>query len=235
MKNNGLFVRIGPGEATNMTSDAARAGPLTEAIALFADKGANETILIDPYESYIARFNKAAAMLRTLTPTVDAVDAVDALQDENAMLAFVRTFRELARLRNILSVFAEFDWGQLALDNQTFDDLKSKYLDIYETSRKPCEEGTASIIDDVDFEIELVRTDRINVAYILNLLREIKPDESADTNSVQAPEKGVADIVDMVASNAQLRSKRDLIEKFIQQNMPTLKPGDDVAEAFKAY
>ena len=203
-----------------------------EAIALFADKGANETILIDPYESYVARFNEAAAMLRISTPTVDAVDA---LQDENAKLAFVRTFRELARLRNILGGFAEFDWGQLVLDDQTFDDFKSKYLDIYESTRKSREEGTASIVNDVDFEIELVRTDRINVAYILNLLREIKVDESGDINPVQAPEKRLADIMDMVASDAQLRSKRDLIEKFIQQNMPTLRPGDDVGEAFEAY
>lgn len=203
-----------------------------EAIALFADKGANETILIDSYESYVARFNEAAAMLRAVTPTVDAVDT---LQDENAKLTFVRAFRELARLRNILSVFAEFDWRQLNLDNQTFDDFKSKYLDIYESTRKSREEGAASIVNDVDFEIELVRTDRINVAYILNLLREIKADESADAGQVQAPEKRVADIMDMVASDAQLRSKRDLIEKFIQQNMPTLKAGDDVGEAFKAY
>ncbi|KQN00589.1 type I restriction endonuclease subunit R [Sphingomonas sp. Leaf25] len=203
-----------------------------EAIALFADKDANETILIDPYDSYVARFNEAAAMLRALTPTVDAVDT---LQDENAKLAFVRTFRELARLRNILSVFAEFDWGQLDLDNQTFDDFKSKYLDIYESTRKSREEGTASIVNDVDFEIELVRTDRINVAYILNLLREIKADESAGTSPIQASEKRLSNIMDMVASDAQLRSKRDLIEKFIQQNMPMLEPGNDVGEAFKAY
>ena len=203
-----------------------------EAIALFADKGANETILIDPYESYVARFNEAAAILRALTPTVDAVDA---LQDENAKLAFVRTFRELARLRNILSVFAEFDWGQLALDNQTFDDFKSKYLDIYESTRKSREEGTASIVNDVDFEIELVRTDRINVAYILNLLRQVKAEENADTSAVQASEKRIADIMDMVASDAQLRSKRGLIEKFIRQSLLTLEQGEDVGEAFKVY
>lgn len=203
-----------------------------EAIALFADKGANETILIDPYESYVARFNEAAATLRILTPTVDAVDA---LQDENAKLAFVRTFRELARLRNILSVFAEFDWGQLHLDSQTFDDFKSKYLDIYESTRKSREEGTASIVNDVDFEIELIRTDRVNVAYILNLLREIKVKETADANRIQDPEKHIADIMDMVAADAQLRSKRDLIEKFIRQNMPALDPNSDVNEAFKTY
>lgn len=203
-----------------------------EAIALFADKGANETILIDPYESYVARFNEAAEALCALTPTVDAVDA---LADENQKLAFVRSFRELARLRNILGMFAEFDWAQLDLDNQTFDDFKSKYLDIYEATRKSREEGTASIVNDVDFEIELVRTDRINVAYILNLLREIKADEGAETGPAPDREKRLADIVDLVASDTQLRSKRDLIEKFIQQNMPQIKPGEDIGQAFKAY
>lgn len=203
-----------------------------DAIALFADKGANETILIDPYESYVVRFNEAAVALRALVPTVDAVDA---LQDENQQLAFVRLFRELARLRNILGVFAEFSWDQLDLDNQTFDDFKSKYLDIYEATRKSREEGTASIVNDVDFEIELVRTDRINVAYILNLLREIKADEKIEAAAPETADKRLTDIMDMLASEVQLRSKRDLIEKFIQQNMSLIQPGEDVGEAFNAY
>lgn len=203
-----------------------------EAIALFANKGANETILIDPYDSYVRRFNEAALALRELTPTVDAVDG---LEDENQKLAFVRLFRELARLRNILGVFAEFDWGELGLDNQTFDDFKSKYLDLYDSARKSREEGTASIVNDVDFEIELVRTDRINVAYILNLLREINAEQKAQSGTAPDADKRLADILDMVASDAKLRSKRDLIEKFIEQNMPNLKPEDDLGEAFSDY
>lgn len=203
-----------------------------EAIALFADKGANETILIDPYETYVTRFNEAAVALRALVPTVDAVDA---LKDENQKLAFVRIFRELARQRNILSVFAEFDWGDLVIDNQTFDDFKSKYLDIYESSRNTREDGVVSIVNDVDFEIELVRTDRINVAYILNLLREIKAEEKPDAIPAVGTEKRLADILDMVASDAQLRSKRELIEKFIEQNMPVIQPHEDVGQAFKAF
>lgn len=203
-----------------------------DAIALFADKGANETILIDPYETYVARFNEAVAALRALVPTVDAVDA---LKDENQQLAFVRLFRELARLRNILNVFAEFSWDQLDLDNQTFDDFKSKYLDIYEATRKSREEGSASIVNDVDFEIELVRTDRINVAYILNLLREIKADENTEMAAKGVSDKRITDILDMLASEVQLRSKRELIEKFIQQNMPQLAPGDDLSAAFNTF
>jgi type I restriction enzyme, R subunit len=161
---------------------------------------------------------------------------VDALEDENQRLAFVRAFRELARLKNVLTVFAEFDWSHLDLDNQTFDEFKSKYLDIHDLTRKESEEGTVSIVNDVDFELELIRQDKINVAYILQLLRDLKDeDKRADMSAPVDHEKRLADILDMVASEAQLRSKRELIEKFIQQNIAQLAPGDDVSTLFKAY
>jgi type I restriction enzyme, R subunit len=201
------------------------------AISLFADKNANDTILIEPYADYVARFNQAVAALRALVPTVDHVDG---LADENQQLAFVRLFRELARLRNVLSVFQEFQWDDLALPQQEFDDFKSKYLDIYEASRKEREEGTVSIINDVDYEIELVRTDRINVAYILNLLREAKEAEKPGSPEPDAG-KRISDIIDLIASDVQLRSKRELIEKFIEQNMPKIAPGEDVSGAFRDF
>ena len=87
----------------------------------------------------------------------------------------------------------------------------------------------------MDFEIELVRTDRTKVSYILNLLREIKADEKTGASPAPDAEKRLTDIMDMVASDAQLRSKRDLIEKFIQQNMPLIMPSEDIGEAFKTY
>lgn len=204
-----------------------------EAIALFADKDADETILIDPYETYVERFNTAVALLLALTPNVDSVDT---LADEIQRLAFVRAFRELARLRNVLTVFAEFDWGHLDLDQRTFDEFKSKYLDIHDLTRKESEEGTVSIVNDVDFELELIRQDKINVAYILQLLRDLKDeDRHADIATPTNQAKRLNDILDVVASEAQLRSKRELIEKFIQQNMAKLAPDDDIAVEFKAY
>ncbi|MDP1840862.1 MAG: type I restriction endonuclease subunit R [Reyranella sp.] len=204
-----------------------------DAIRLFADKDASETILIDPYETYVVRFNTAVAALLALTPTVNSVDA---LQDEGQRLLFVRAFRELARIRNVLGVFAEFSWADLDIDNQTFDDFKSKYLDIYDLTRKASEEGTVSIVNDVDFELELIRQDKINVTYIIQLLKDLKDEEArhADTASVDR-DKRVAAILDMISSQTQLRSKRELIEKFIQQNMPQIDSGEDVREDFIEY
>ncbi len=199
-----------------------------EAVALFADKDANETILIAPYEEQVTKFNDAVAVLLAITPTVDAVDA---LADENERLKFVRAFRQLARIKNVLSVFAQFSWGDLAMDTQKFDDFKSKYLDIHDQARKQDEGQAASIINDIDFELELIRQDKINVAYILQLLNDVNavPQQAADR------EKRIADVLDIVSAEPSLRSKRDLIEKFIERNMPQIGRGGDVQAAFRTY
>jgi type I restriction enzyme, R subunit len=199
-----------------------------EAVRLFADKDASETILIAPYEDHVAKFNAAVAALLGITPTVPSVDE---LADENDKLAFVRAFRELARIRNVLATFAQFTWSDLDIDAQIFDDFKSKYLDIHDQTRKQDESQTASIINDIDFELELIRQDKINVAYILQLLT----DANAAPADPASREQRMIDILDIIASEPTLRSKRELIEKFIQHNMPALRADQSVEDAFKSY
>ncbi|TPL72289.1 type I restriction endonuclease subunit R [Mesorhizobium sp. B2-3-15] len=199
-----------------------------EAVRLFADKDASETILIAPYEEHAAKFNSAVAVLLMLVPTVDSVDK---LPDENAKLAFVSAFRDLARVRNVLSVFAQFKWSDLDLDAQTFDDFKSKYLDIHDQARKRDQTENASIINDIDFELELIRQDKINVAYILQLLTNANV---GSTDRVVRDQR-VNDILNIVASEPSLRSKRELIEKFIQLHMATLSASKSLDEEFKAF
>lgn len=199
-----------------------------DAVRLFANKNASETILIAPYEDHVARFNDAIATLLEITPTVVSVDE---LRDENARLAFVRAFRELARIKNVLTVFAQFAWSDLLIDAQTFDDFKSKYLDIHDQTRKHSENENASIINDIDFELELIRQDKINVAYILRLLTEA---HAAATDAAGRSQR-MTDILDIVSSEPSLRSKRELIEKFIHRNVLEIGPGESVDGAFKSY
>jgi len=76
------------------------------------------------------------------------------------------------RILNKLQSFTEFSWHDLDMSKQEFEDYKSKYLDIYEHSRK--EDEGVSIVEEVDFELELIHKDEINVAYILQLLANLK-------------------------------------------------------------
>ncbi|MER9689679.1 type I restriction endonuclease subunit R [Mesorhizobium sp. M0139] len=199
-----------------------------EAIALFADKNASETILIEPYEEQVKKFNEAIRALFDVAPTVASVDR---LPDEVARLSFVRAFRELARIKNVLSAFTQFSWNDLDIDLQTFDDFKSKYLDIHDQNRRNDGQESASIINDIDFELELIRQDKINAAYILQLLKDVNSASGSQPDRQQR----LADILDMVRSEPSLRSKRELIEKFIKHNMWHSGEGDDVHIAFRRY
>ena len=202
-----------------------------QAITLFSNKDAIETILMAPYEEYVTQFNVGVETLKAITPDVDAVND---LESEEDILEFIRAFRELIRIRNVLKSFTEFEPADLILTSQEFEDFKSKYLDIHDRTKDG--DDAASIIDEVDFELELIQRDEINVAYILRLLAEAMDDEhSLDQNVREQGAKKRAMIVDLLGSEQQLRSKRDLIQRFIDENMPAIPPGQSVEDAFEGF
>jgi type I restriction enzyme, R subunit len=204
-----------------------------QAITLFSNKEAIETILLAPYEDYLDQFNNAVAALRDIAPTPGAVDD---LKSEVDQLAFVRAFRDLIRLRNVLTSFTEFDPKVLDLDAQTFEDYKSKYLDIHDKTKADKPTDAASIIDEVDFELELIQRDEINVAYILALLAAAMEEAVSPDPKVRDASRAKRKMVtDLLGSERHLRSKRELIEKFIEQHMPSLGTGQDVQAAFSDF
>ena len=194
-----------------------------DAIALFSNPEAKETILIQPYEVYVRKFNEAVAALQQLAPTVDSVGELPSEEEE---LAFVQAFRELMRLRNALSGFSDFDFSDLNLSEQEFEDYKSKYLDIHDKVKTTTEKEKTSILNDVDFELELIHRDEINVAYILKLLGKLN--EADETEKAQQHKL----ISDLLGGEAQLRSKKELIEKFIRENLPAIGDPEDIPESF---
>jgi type I restriction enzyme R subunit len=203
-----------------------------EAIALFSNKDADETILIAPYQEYVDRFNEAVMELMKIAPTPASVDK---LISEDDILAFVRAFRELIRIKNVLTSFAEFSDDDLSLDAQRFEDFKSKYLDIHDRMKSDKDDDhKASIIDEVDFELELIRRDNINVAYILALLASIVAEQDEADETVDTASKTKA-ILDLLGSEPRLRSKRELIEEFIAAYLPTMKNAGQTRETFRDF
>ena len=112
-----------------------------EAIALFSNVKANEEIFVPPYEDYVKRFNEIVLDLIKLTPTVRSVKD---LKDEEAELQFVKIFRELMRLRNILESFSEFFDEDLSLPAQRFADYRSAYLDLYDKVKSDTQKEKAA-------------------------------------------------------------------------------------------
>ena len=203
-----------------------------EAIKLFCDTEANEDILMEPYEFYVEQFNRGLDDLHALAETPDAVND---LLSEDAKLAFVKAYRHLARTLNKLKPFTEFQWPDLEIDEQTFEDYQSKYLDIYDSSHD--NEPGASILDQIDFELELIHRDEINVAYILALLGQLHQQQAKKGKKSSAADtaKAKQDIMDMLGKEVQLRSKRELIERFINDYMPKLTPEQDLQKMFVGF
>jgi type I restriction enzyme, R subunit len=199
------------------------------AVALFSDANAKEEIFIEPYEYYIDKFNDGVQELRAIAAIPNDVNK---LIDEDDQVEFVKAFRNLIRLLNVSKSFTEFDFAALNMDEQTFEDYKSKYLDIYDRTRSRNEEENDSIIEEVDFELELIQRDEINVSYILKLLAELRQNIKTTEEDYQKKKES---ILDLVGQEVQLRSKRDLIEKFIDERMPTLESEDSIATVFQNF
>jgi type I restriction enzyme R subunit len=203
-----------------------------EAIALFSNKDADETILIAPYQEYVDRFNEAVMELLKIAPTPSAVDR---LISEDDILAFVRAFRELIRIRNVLTSFTEFSDDDLSLDAQRFEDFKSKYLDIHDRMKSDRDDDQkASILNEVDFELELIRRDNINVAYILALLASVVTEQREAEDALDTASK-TKTILDLLGSEPRLRSKRELIEEFITAYLPTMKSAEQTNATFEEF
>lgn len=197
-----------------------------EAITLFSNKEAIEVIIMKPYEDYTDKFDEAFDHLISLTPTTDNVDDLETEDDE---LEFIKAFRDLIRIKNILTAFSDFKWSDLKMNEQQFEDFKSKYLDLYDKVKSSHQKEKVSILEDVDFELELIHRDEINVAYIIQLLIKLKAQTQKDTK------KAEQEIFNLLSTETTLRSKRELIEKFIKENLPVILDTDEVAPAFDKY
>ena len=197
-----------------------------EAITLFSNKEAIEVIIMEPYDDYVNKFNESFIELIKITPTVNSVNDLVSEDDE---LAFIKAFRQLMRIKNILNAFSDFKWEDLAMNEQLFEDYKSKYLDLWQKVKSDNSVEKVSILEDVDFELELIHRDEINVNYIIQLLIKLKSDTQADVTKTEQ------EINNLLNTEVNLRSKRELIQQFIDENLPKIEDTDTIPEAFEVY
>ena len=194
-----------------------------EAITLFSNKEAIEVIIMQPYEAYVGKFDDAYDTLKEIAPTIDAVNELVTEEDE---LNFIKAFRDLMRIKNILVTFSDFKWEDFKLTEQEFEDYKSKYLDLNQKAKRDREKEKVSILADVDFELELIHRDEINVTYIIQLLIKLKSKKDKGSTTTER------DILNLLNTEVTLRSKRELIEKFISENLPSISDADDITSEF---
>lgn len=198
-----------------------------DALKLYSGDGDPNAYLLKSYDFYVSEFYKQVESLRSV---VSCPDDAGNLQSEDDIRAFVVSFRTLASTLSTLKTFSKFEWSDLApaLDEDEYSDYKSWYLYYYDKHKGG---GKESVLVDVDFNIELVRTDKINVVYILNLLKEIN---RSNKNEMQ---KSVDLILREIerSDNEKVRYKREIMKAFVTERFFELDPDADIIEAYNEY
>ena len=199
-----------------------------DALRLFSGDGNPDEYLMQSYDFYLSKWNSESAAIYKVAETPEDAGY---LQSEDDQREFVMAFRQLQGTLATLKTFSAFDWDDLDvfMDERTFMDYKSWYLEFYDRQKREPEKN--EMLADVDFEIELARTDRINVVYIINLLKDIdRTDEKAMRKSVDL----VMNEIDRT-DNEKLRCKREIMREFVGSRIFDLDPDADIEEAFHAY
>ncbi|OTG61491.1 deoxyribonuclease HsdR [Acinetobacter sp. ANC 4204] len=198
-----------------------------EALALFSNKEARKTVLVPSFDEIKQDYEQAVEKLLSITPDYQTVDN---LVTEEEQLEFIKAFREVMRYNAQLQTFVEYDQDQTLLDKQHFANFASKYADLCREIRKTTKKDKVSVLDDVDFQLDLLHSDRINVGYILTLLQMVV---NAETDEQR--QKYEAQVHDLIGSDISLHDKQDLIQKFIEENMPKMINGQSVQTAFAQF
>lgn len=191
-----------------------------DALALFS-QGHPDGILTQSFDFYVQKFNELVAGIKLLAPTPASIDMMYSEDDQKR---FVVMFRELTRYLLSLQTFVEFsfDRSHLDLSDQEYQDYKSKYLLLYRKNQTGKE--VVSVLDDVDFCIELMESNRINVAYIMNLIRNI------DFTTKQTRERDIEHIKSELdrSDNLHLHKKIDILRAFLDQVVSGFDGTEDI-------
>ena len=199
-----------------------------DAIALFSQSQDTSGVIVPSYRYFVEKFNEMALKLKELALFPESVDTMQSEEDQKR---FVVTFRELTKYLQSLQTFIEFSFDQdaLIMSEQEYQDYKSKYLMLY-TRQKTYREAV-SVLNDVDFCIELMESDRINVAYIMNLIRNIH------FNDARQKDDDLKHIKEELArtDNPQLIRKVELLQAFLDRVVVGLKNADELDAAYNDF
>lgn len=204
-------------------------------IKLFS-QGGIEAVTRPPFKEVKKQLNELSISFLEHYPTMASVDALKSEYDKKK---FLLAFREIIKKRAEIQIYEDFDNDDpgLVLSEQDYNDYRSKYLDMTVGFIKPEDENDDMLhdgqqeiqygdqsIEDIDFCLELLHSDVVNVAYILSLISDLNPSD-------EDYEKKRQEILDTMIKDATMRKKTLLIDSFIKQEVDNDKEGFKRAKA----
>ena len=198
-----------------------------DAIALFGNKEAGGIVLLKTYEEYYNGYEddkgrEKEGYSQLIEELQNKFPIGEQIIGEQNKKEFIMLFGNILKLKNILSAFDKFAGNEI-LSEREYQDYQSIYIDLYQ-ERKPKDTDKESINDDIIFEIELIKQVEINIDYILMKVAEYYKSNKKDKEIL-------VDIKKAINSSIELRSKKELIEGFIDR----VNSSKNVTDDFKKF
>lgn len=184
------------------------------AISLFGDKNAGGIVLLNSFNDYYYGYESVygkqmpgyADMMEELKEKFPLSEPQ--IIGEQNQKDFISLFGAILRMRNLLSSFDEFISKEL-ITERDLQDYLGRYQDLRDEWKRRREQGESTdIIDDIVFEIELIKQIEINIDYILMLVKKYHDTHCEDKEVLITINKAID-------ASPELRSKKSLIETFI--------------------
>ena len=199
-----------------------------EAIALFGNKEARGIVLLKTYEEYYNGYEddkgrEKEGYSQLIEELQNKFPIDEQIIGEQNKKEFIILFGNILKIKNILSAFDKFAGNEI-LSEREYQDYQSIYIDLYEEIKKTKNTDKESINDDIIFEIELIKQVEINIDYILMKVAEYYKSNKKDKEIL-------IDIKKAIDSSIELRSKKELIEGFIDR----VNSSKNVTDDFKKF
>ncbi len=184
-----------------------------DALALFGDKEASGIVILKDYISYYFGYDENGKHYPGYKELIDKLLSEfplgTAIIGEQAQKDFIRLWGAILRIKNILPSFDDFVGNEI-LSLRDFQDYQSIYIDMYQEFKRLKEGDKEKINDDIEFELELVKQVEVNIDYILMLVLKYHASNCEDKTILVEIDKAIG-------SSMELRSKKELIERFISR------------------
>lgn len=194
---------------------------VNEAIGVFGDKDSGGIVLLKSFKEYYEGYDGFRGYKSLVYELIDKFPIGDDIVGEKAKKEFISLFNLILKTRNILQSFDDFIGNQI-LSDYDYQDYQSIYLGIYEEFKKVVKGDAENINEEIEFEIELVKSVEVNIDYILMLVSKYHGDHTKDKE---------VKIHKAIDSSPSLRNKKDLIINFVN----SLTVNQSVADEWKRY
>ncbi|MDR1538134.1 MAG: type I restriction endonuclease subunit R [Clostridiales bacterium] len=194
-----------------------------DAIALFGDKDASGIVLLktygDYYDGYDQNGEHKQGYAELVAELLERFPLGEPIIGEESLKDFIRLYGAILRLRNILTAFDDFAGNEI-LKVGDFQNYQSVYIDLYQDLRPDPHGDKENINDDIVFELELIKQIEVNIDYILILVEKYHDSNCEDKSILAAIDKAIN-------SSIELRSKKELIEHFVERVNVSTKVDED--------